>query len=127
MRTLCRAWSRRSHAPSRVLGEWGFAALLEADGFRVLYDAGYRPETVLRNAEELGVELASVKDVVLSPNHGRHGGFCAHRSPNWTERVPISRPEKAGSLSYTPKSRATKNQAVREYLDSELVTKVFGR
>ncbi len=59
---------------SRGLGEWGFAAMVEADGYRVLYDTGYRPETVLRNAEELGVELATAQDVVLSHNHGDHTG-----------------------------------------------------
>ncbi len=59
---------------SRGLGEWGFAAMVEADGYRVLYDTGYRPETVLRNAEELGVDLATAQDVVLSHNHGDHTG-----------------------------------------------------
>jgi 7,8-dihydropterin-6-yl-methyl-4-(beta-D-ribofuranosyl)aminobenzene 5'-phosphate synthase len=34
----------------RGIGEWGFAALVEADGRRLLFDAGYRPETVLHNA-----------------------------------------------------------------------------
>jgi hypothetical protein len=30
-------------ADSRGLGEWGFAALVEADGYSILYDTGYRP------------------------------------------------------------------------------------
>jgi hypothetical protein len=29
------------------VGEWGFSALVEVDGKRVLYDTGGRPETVL--------------------------------------------------------------------------------
>ncbi|NNL85814.1 MAG: MBL fold metallo-hydrolase [Myxococcales bacterium] len=61
-------------ADSRGLGEWGFAALVEADGFEVLYDTGYRPETVKGNAEALGIDLSSVKHVVLSHNHGDHTG-----------------------------------------------------
>jgi 7,8-dihydropterin-6-yl-methyl-4-(beta-D-ribofuranosyl)aminobenzene 5'-phosphate synthase len=56
------------------VGEWGFAALVEADGHRILFDTGYRPETVLQNARELGVDLSSVTDVVLSHHHGDHTG-----------------------------------------------------
>jgi 7,8-dihydropterin-6-yl-methyl-4-(beta-D-ribofuranosyl)aminobenzene 5'-phosphate synthase len=56
------------------IGEWGFAALVEVDGHRILFDTGARPETVLRNAEELKIDLASVTDVVLSHNHDDHTG-----------------------------------------------------
>ena len=37
----------------RGVGEWGFAALIEADGHTVLFDTGERPDTVLKNAKEL--------------------------------------------------------------------------
>jgi 7,8-dihydropterin-6-yl-methyl-4-(beta-D-ribofuranosyl)aminobenzene 5'-phosphate synthase len=67
-------------ADTRGLGEWGFAALVEADGRRLLFDTGARPETVLANARELGVELSGVTDVVLSHHHGDHtGGLLALR------------------------------------------------
>ena len=56
------------------IGEWGFAALIEVDGYRLLFDTGAREQTVLRNAEELKVDLASVSDVVLSHSHGDHTG-----------------------------------------------------
>ena len=56
------------------LGEWGFSALVEAGGHRVLVDTGARPDTVLRNARELGVDLSDVKEVVLTHNHGDHVG-----------------------------------------------------
>lgn len=56
------------------VGEWGFAALVEVDGYKVLYDSGARPETVLKNAEELKIDLSQVRDVVLSHNHGDHTG-----------------------------------------------------
>jgi 7,8-dihydropterin-6-yl-methyl-4-(beta-D-ribofuranosyl)aminobenzene 5'-phosphate synthase len=56
------------------VGEWGFAALVEADGHRVLVDTGARPQTVLGNARELGVDLAGVKEVVLTHNHADHTG-----------------------------------------------------
>lgn len=56
------------------IGEWGYAALVEADGRRILFDTGARPETVLRNAAELGIDLSTVEDVVLSHNHLDHTG-----------------------------------------------------
>lgn len=56
------------------IGEWGFAALIDADGRRILYDTGNRPETVLANARELGIDLSTVTDVVLSHHHGDHTG-----------------------------------------------------
>ena len=62
------------------VGEWGFAALLEADGRRVLIDTGARPETVLRNIEEMRIDLSNVTEVVLTHNHADHtGGLLALR------------------------------------------------
>jgi len=62
------------------IGEWGFAALVEAGDYRLLFDTGERPETVLRNAEELKIDLSGITDVVLSHNHGDHtGGLLALR------------------------------------------------
>lgn len=54
------------------IGEWGFAALVEVDGKRILFDTGARPETVLQNAREMRIDLAGITDVVLSHNHGDH-------------------------------------------------------
>jgi 7,8-dihydropterin-6-yl-methyl-4-(beta-D-ribofuranosyl)aminobenzene 5'-phosphate synthase len=56
------------------IGEWGFAALLSADGHRILFDTGARPETVLQNARELKVDLSDVPEVILSHHHGDHVG-----------------------------------------------------
>jgi 7,8-dihydropterin-6-yl-methyl-4-(beta-D-ribofuranosyl)aminobenzene 5'-phosphate synthase len=60
--------------PSGGIGEWGFSGLLEVDGRRVLIDTGLRPETVLRNAEELRIDLSTITDVVLTHNHIDHVG-----------------------------------------------------
>lgn len=56
------------------IGEWGFAALLEADGHKILIDTGARPDTVLSNARELKVDLSQVHDVVLTHFHDDHTG-----------------------------------------------------
>jgi 7,8-dihydropterin-6-yl-methyl-4-(beta-D-ribofuranosyl)aminobenzene 5'-phosphate synthase len=56
------------------IGEWGFAALVEADGHRVLVDTGAKPDTVLLNARELNLDLSDVREVVLTHNHSDHVG-----------------------------------------------------
>lgn len=56
------------------IGEWGFAAVVEVDGRRWLFDTGARPETVLRNAEDLRVDLSAIEDVILSHHHADHTG-----------------------------------------------------
>jgi 7,8-dihydropterin-6-yl-methyl-4-(beta-D-ribofuranosyl)aminobenzene 5'-phosphate synthase len=56
------------------IGEWGFAALVEADGHRILFDTGLRPDTVLLNAGRMKIDLSDVEEVVLSHNHGDHTG-----------------------------------------------------
>jgi 7,8-dihydropterin-6-yl-methyl-4-(beta-D-ribofuranosyl)aminobenzene 5'-phosphate synthase len=62
------------------IGEWGFSALVVADGHRILYDTGQRSDVVLRNAKELKIDLGAIPDVVLSHNHPDHvGGLLALR------------------------------------------------
>jgi 7,8-dihydropterin-6-yl-methyl-4-(beta-D-ribofuranosyl)aminobenzene 5'-phosphate synthase len=56
------------------LGEWGFSALVEADGHRILMDTGAHPETVLRNARDLGIDLSDVSEAILTHNHWDHVG-----------------------------------------------------
>ena len=62
------------------IGEWGFAAVVDADGRRILIDTGARAETVLKNVAELNIDLSDITDVVLTHNHGDHtGGLLALR------------------------------------------------
>jgi 7,8-dihydropterin-6-yl-methyl-4-(beta-D-ribofuranosyl)aminobenzene 5'-phosphate synthase len=56
----------------RGIGEWGFAALAEAGNRRILFDTGGRPDTIVTNARELGIDLTGIPDVILSHNHGDH-------------------------------------------------------
>lgn len=67
-------------ADDAALGEWGFSALVEADGHRILFDTGQHTDIVLRNARTLGIDLSQVHEVILSHNHGDHvGGFLTLR------------------------------------------------
>jgi len=101
-------------ADTKGIGEWGFAALVEADGHRLLFDTGTRPETVLQNADELGVDLTNVRDVILSHHHRDHtGGLLVLRNaviktnPKALSRAYVgagifaSRPHEDGSESNT--------------------------
>ncbi len=81
-----------------LMGEWGFSAVVEANGHRLLFDTGARPDTVLRNAEVLGIDLSGITDVVLSHFHWDHtGGLVALRrelakkNPAALSRVHIGR------------------------------------
>jgi 7,8-dihydropterin-6-yl-methyl-4-(beta-D-ribofuranosyl)aminobenzene 5'-phosphate synthase len=53
-------------------GEWGYSALVEADGHKILYDTGSSADMVLKNARALHVDLSDVEDVILSHNHWDH-------------------------------------------------------
>lgn len=61
-------------ADGNALGEWGFAALVEADGHKLLFDTGAHPDVVLKNAHTLGIDLGQVPDVLLSHSHSDHVG-----------------------------------------------------
>lgn len=53
-------------------GEWGFAALVEVDGRRILFDTGANEDTVQRNLKVMGLDLSDVESVILSHNHADH-------------------------------------------------------
>ena len=55
-------------------GEWGYSALVEVDGHKILYDTGASSDMVLNNAKALHIDLSAVEDVVLSHNHADHVG-----------------------------------------------------
>lgn len=57
---------------SEGLGEWGFSALVEANGHRLLLDTGAHPDTVLQNAHDLHIDLSAVHEVILTHYHWDH-------------------------------------------------------
>ncbi|MGQ9631292.1 MAG: MBL fold metallo-hydrolase [bacterium] len=60
-------------ARSNLVGEHGFAALVEANGERILFDAGQSSLT-LWNATRLGIDLKGIEKIVLSHGHYDHTG-----------------------------------------------------
>jgi 7,8-dihydropterin-6-yl-methyl-4-(beta-D-ribofuranosyl)aminobenzene 5'-phosphate synthase len=60
-------------APSSTLvKDWGFAALIEYDGKRILFDTGNHADTFERNVEALKIDLQRLDAVVISHRHGDH-------------------------------------------------------
>src|SRR6185437_11501760 len=54
--------------------DWGYAALVEADGKRILFDTGNNPDILGANAKSLHVDLSRLDFVVMSHRHGDHMG-----------------------------------------------------
>jgi 7,8-dihydropterin-6-yl-methyl-4-(beta-D-ribofuranosyl)aminobenzene 5'-phosphate synthase len=62
-------------------GEWGYSALVEVDGHKIVYDTGATPNVALANARLLKVNLSDVDEVILSHNHWDHvGGLMSLRN-----------------------------------------------
>jgi 7,8-dihydropterin-6-yl-methyl-4-(beta-D-ribofuranosyl)aminobenzene 5'-phosphate synthase len=52
--------------------DWGFAALIEYGGKRILFDTGNNADVFAHNVRSLGVDLRRLDFVVISHRHGDH-------------------------------------------------------
>ena len=59
-------------APSKLQKDWGFAALVEYGGKRVLFDTGNNAKIFEHNVKQLGVDLKRLDAAVISHRHGDH-------------------------------------------------------
>jgi len=59
---------------SAMQKDWGYSALVEYGGKRVLFDTGNNPDILAQNAKAKGIDLAKLDFVVLSHRHGDHMG-----------------------------------------------------
>lgn len=72
--------------------DWGYAALVEYGGKRILFDTGNNPDILAQNAKARRIDLAKVDFVVMSHRHGDHmGGLGYVLSIN--PKVPIYAPK----------------------------------
>ncbi len=55
-----------------IVKDWGFSALVEHDGKRILFDTGNNAEIFQRNVTSLGVDLTKLDFVVISHRHSDH-------------------------------------------------------
>jgi 7,8-dihydropterin-6-yl-methyl-4-(beta-D-ribofuranosyl)aminobenzene 5'-phosphate synthase len=54
--------------------DWGYAALVEYGGERILFDTGNNPDILAQNAKAKGIDLSKLDFVVMSHRHGDHMG-----------------------------------------------------
>ncbi len=58
--------------------DWGYAALVEYGGKRILFDSGNNPEVLAQNAKAKSTDLSKLDFVVMSHRHGDHMGGLAY-------------------------------------------------
>lgn len=58
--------------------DWGYAALIEYGGKRILFDTGNNEEKFVENARRLGIALNGLDAVVISHRHGDHTAGLRH-------------------------------------------------
>jgi 7,8-dihydropterin-6-yl-methyl-4-(beta-D-ribofuranosyl)aminobenzene 5'-phosphate synthase len=63
---------------SEMQKDWGYAALVEYGGKRILFDTGNNPDILAHNAEAKGIDLAKLDFVVMSHRHGDHMGGLSY-------------------------------------------------
>jgi 7,8-dihydropterin-6-yl-methyl-4-(beta-D-ribofuranosyl)aminobenzene 5'-phosphate synthase len=73
---------------SKMTRDWGYAALVEIGGRRILFDTGDDPGTLAKNVKAKGVDLTRLDFVVLSHRHSDHvGGFSFLQRVNPKVRI----------------------------------------
>ena len=63
---------------SAMQKDWGYAALIEYGGKRILFDTGNNGDILAQNAKAKGIDLSKLDFVVMSHRHGDHMGGMAH-------------------------------------------------
>src|SRR5256886_7331851 len=63
---------------SAMQKDWGYAALIDYGGKRILFDTGNNPDILALNAKAKDVDLSRLDFVVMSHRHGDHMGGIAY-------------------------------------------------
>ena len=104
--------------------DWGYAALVEINGKRILFDTGDDPGIFAKNVKAKGVDLKKLDFVVLSHRHSDHvGGFSYLLSVN--PKVKIYAPKESFGIfgSDLPSKFYRKDESLRaemRYYDGTL-------
>lgn len=64
--------------PSAMQKDWGYAAMVEYGGKRILFDTGNNPDILAQNAKAKDIDLSKLDFVVMSHRHGDHMGGLAY-------------------------------------------------
>ena len=63
---------------SAMQKDWGYAAVIEYGGKRILFDTGNNPDILAQNAKAKDIDLSKLDFVVMSHRHGDHMGGLAY-------------------------------------------------
>lgn len=80
-----------------LVRDWGFAALIEYQGKRILFDTGNNADLFAQNVSRLGIDLKQLDLVVVSHRHGDHTAGLSvvlRENPN----VPVYAPREGFGL-----------------------------
>lgn len=86
---------------------WGYSALVEYGGKRILFDAGGQYQTFADNVRKLKIDLKTLDFVVISHRHGDHTGGLAYVLEQ-NPKVKIYAPLETGSFGTPPSPPAAK-------------------
>lgn len=85
--------------------DWGFSALVEHDGKRILFDSGNNAEIFEHNVKALGVDLAKIDFAVISHRHSDHATgvkYLLKVNPTVTIYVPADGANGFGGMPVPP-------------------------
>src|SRR5215467_8142083 len=82
---------------SGMTKDWGFAALIEYGGKRILFDTGNNADIFANNVKAKGIDLTKLDFVVVSHRHGDHTSGLSHLL-NVNPRVPIYAPREVAGV-----------------------------
>ena len=85
----------------KLTKDWGFSALVEHDGKRILFDTGNDAAKFEHNIKALGVDLKKLDFVVISHRHADHATglrYVLSVNPNVTVYVPADRSNGFGGV-----------------------------
>jgi len=88
-----------------VTKDWGFSALVEHDGKRILFDTGNNPEIFEHNVKGLNVDLTKLDFVVISHRHTDHASglkYLLKINPDVTVYVPADGANGFGGAEIPP-------------------------
>jgi 7,8-dihydropterin-6-yl-methyl-4-(beta-D-ribofuranosyl)aminobenzene 5'-phosphate synthase len=93
--------------PSSLERGWGYSALVEYGGKRILFDAGGQYQAFADNVRKLKIDLKTLDFVVISHRHGDHTGGLAYVLQQ-NPKVKVYAPLETGSFGTPPSPPAAK-------------------
>jgi 7,8-dihydropterin-6-yl-methyl-4-(beta-D-ribofuranosyl)aminobenzene 5'-phosphate synthase len=103
----------------RTFAEWGFGALIEADGKNILMDTGLG-HAITHNAEVLDVDLRKIDLIVLSHGHADHTGGLQRVLRSIRREVPVIGAPELWDQKYSTRGTTTPKYIGIPYQRAEL-------